>query len=323
MQIAIIGAGIAGLAAAHRLRRQADIRIFEKSWRAGGRLSTRDKAYVFDHGVQHFYVKTDAFRQFLGPFIEQGLVQRWDARFVEFDHDRIVARRQWNDGFPHYVAVPAMTDFGQALARGLDVQYQTRVTAIERYENRWHLTSSAGDLGEYDWVILAIPAPQAAELLPVCFEHANQVQQARMQACYSLMLGFEDPLQLEFDAALIKNADISWISVNSSKPGRPPGFTLLVHSTNSWADHNLDRSREDVIQHLNAEVGRGIQRDVSSADYVDLHRWLYANIGRQQGPSSLVDHRHQLAAIGDWCISGRVESAFSSGFELSLDDLNP
>ncbi len=318
-KIAIVGAGIAGLAAAHRLQQQASITIYEKSWRAGGRLTTRHKDYMFDHGAQHFYVKTDAFRQFLAPYIEQGLVQRWDARFVEFDRDQIVARRQWNDGFPHYVAVPGMTDFGQALARDLDVRYKTRVSAIDRHDGRWHLSSAEENLGEYDWVILAIPAPQAAELLPGWVQFAQQVQQAEMQACYSLMLGFNSPLQLEFDAALVKNADISWVSVNSSKPGRPDAFTLLVHSSNSWADRNLDLVRDDVIAHLGAEVNRVIQCDVSTADHVDLHRWLYANIGRQQGSSSLVDHQHQLAAVGDWCISGRVESAFTSGYELNLE----
>ena len=53
-RIAIIGAGIAGLVAAQRLQQQADVVVFEKSWRAGGRVTTRHKEYSFDHGAQHF-----------------------------------------------------------------------------------------------------------------------------------------------------------------------------------------------------------------------------------------------------------------------------
>jgi hypothetical protein len=318
-KVAIIGAGIAGLAAAHRLQQQADICIFEKSWRAGGRVSTRQKQYSFDHGAQYFCVKTGAFRQFLNPLLKQGIIRRWDARFVEFNRNKILARRQWNADTPHYVAVPGMADLGRALARDLKPCYQTRVTAITRSGNRWQLACEATILGEFDWVILAIPAPQAAALMPDCFSHYRQIQTTSMQACYSLMLGFRTPLQLDFDAALIRNTDISWISVNSNKPARSGGFALLVHSTNSWADNNLGLSRQAVTAHLVAQVEQVIQRDASAADHVDLHRWLYANIDRQKGPAALIDHTHKLAAIGDWCISGCVESAFTSGFELNID----
>ena len=96
-------------------------------------------------------------------------------------------------------------------------------------------------------------------------------------------------------------------------------FVPEEYSTNHWADKHLELGRENVIQHLRAALEQVIQQDVSAADYVDLHRWLYANIGRQSGPSALVDNQHKLAAIGDWCISGRVESAFTSGHTLNID----
>ena len=318
-EIAIIGAGIAGLTAAKRLQHQAEIQIFEKSWRPGGRMTSRNNRYNFDHGAQYFCVKTEAFHQFLAPFIEQGTIQRWDARFAELDRDRVIATRQWNADFPHYVAVSGMTDFSRVLAQNLNIHYQTLVTQIVRRGNRWELITNGTLLGNFDWVILALPAPQAAALMPDCFSHLQHIRKITMQACYSLMVGFQMPLHLDFDAALIRNMDISWISVNSSKPARPREFTLVVHSTNSWADDNFNLSGEAITQHLIAEVEGVIHRDLSSADHVDLHRWLYANIGRQQGPSTLVDYQHQLAAIGDWCISGRVESAFTSGFELSIN----
>lgn len=54
------------------------------------------------------------------------------------------------------------------------------------------------------------------------------------------MLGFSAPLDLPWQAAVVRNADISWMSVNSSKPGRADAFTMLVHSTNAWADAHID-----------------------------------------------------------------------------------
>ena len=52
-KIAIIGTGLTALSAAHHLP-TSNITFFEKSWRAGGRLSTRKHNNLqFDHGA-HF-----------------------------------------------------------------------------------------------------------------------------------------------------------------------------------------------------------------------------------------------------------------------------
>ena len=47
-RIAIIGAGMAGLAAADNLQSSAEVVLFDKTWRAGGRVSTRDNDWSFD-----------------------------------------------------------------------------------------------------------------------------------------------------------------------------------------------------------------------------------------------------------------------------------
>ena len=61
-----------------------------------------------------------------------------------------------------------------------------------------------------------------------------------MSACFTLMLGFEKNPNLGFDAAMIHNEIISWVSVNSSKPDRNSNnFSLVIQSTNNWADKNL------------------------------------------------------------------------------------
>jgi predicted NAD/FAD-dependent oxidoreductase len=62
MKLAIIGAGMAGLAAAHWLRRERpdiEVLIFEKSRGVGGRTATRRvQGAVFDHGAQYIKVAT-------------------------------------------------------------------------------------------------------------------------------------------------------------------------------------------------------------------------------------------------------------------------
>jgi len=56
-KIAVIGTGLSALSLAHHLP-SLDITFFEKSWRPGGRISTRrHQDYAFDHGAH--YIKED------------------------------------------------------------------------------------------------------------------------------------------------------------------------------------------------------------------------------------------------------------------------
>ena len=137
-----------------------------------------------------------------------------------------------------------------------------------------------------------------------------------MLGCCALMLGFETPPALEWQAALVRDADISWISVNSSKPGRADNPTIVVHSTNRWADANVDLDSARVIAHMCAELGRVTGIDASSAVHRDLHRWRFANADRRSGNTFSVDPERRVAACGDWFVRGRVEAAFTSAHDL-------
>ncbi|MDC2992414.1 NAD(P)/FAD-dependent oxidoreductase [Pelagibacteraceae bacterium] len=55
--IAIIGAGMTGLSIAYNLKGK-NITIFDKSWRSGGRVSTRiHDNLIFDHGAHYLSTK--------------------------------------------------------------------------------------------------------------------------------------------------------------------------------------------------------------------------------------------------------------------------
>src|SRR5689334_16268733 len=58
--VAIIGAGMSGLAAAHKLRDAGyTVTLFEKNADAGGRANTgRREGFIYDHGAQ--YIKKGA-----------------------------------------------------------------------------------------------------------------------------------------------------------------------------------------------------------------------------------------------------------------------
>lgn len=318
-KIAIVGAGLAGLTLANQLKQTAEVTLFEKSRGVGGRLATRwADPFYFDHGAQFFKAHSPAFKQLIEPLLAKGVVARWDARFVEIAQGEIQQSRQWDKFYPHYVGVPSMNAFAGALAEGLAIQLNTQVARLNKHQGMWQLWDEQGrELGEFDWVVLAIPVAQAAALLQQPTSFSNQLTSIKMNACFALMLGFEQPLSLPFDAALVRGADISWISVNSSKPGRNDSFTLLINSTNAWANDHIDDDREAVMAHLCHETSKTIGQSVDGAVHKVVHGWRYANVGKQTSPAYLVDAQQQIGVCSDWLIQGRVNAAFDSGLALA------
>tara|TARA_B110000459_G_scaffold150399_1_gene163990 strand:- start:944 stop:1927 length:984 start_codon:yes stop_codon:yes gene_type:complete len=320
MKIAIIGAGISGLTTAINLDKNYEITLFEKSRGAGGRICTRyTDSYNFDHGAQFFTARSPEFKEFLKPLINSGVIDNWQARLIEVRDNVIINRQQWNNDLPHYVGVPSMSSIGKYLSKNLNIKLNTEVS-IQKSPEGWKVVDSDGEVfGHYDWVISSIPAEQSLQLLPDYFSHHDALKQKKMLGCYSLMLGFDEALDLDWDAAQLTGTDISWIAVNSSKPGRPDDYSLLVHSTNEWAEEHLDDDVDAVKAYLCSQVAEIIGQNVYSAHHIDLHRWRYANIPKQDNNTLFIDSESKLAACGDWCKKGRIEEAFRSGFDLAKE----
>lgn len=318
-RVAIIGAGLSGLVVARHLRDAAHISLFEKSRGVGGRMATRyANGYEFDHGAQFFTARTAAFREFLQPLVDNRVVTNWTVRFAELDRERVRDIRSWGKDYPHYVGAPRMNAVGKFLSQGLDMRTSTRIVEARRDNARWALLDSDGNAHDgFDWLVLTAPAPQTAVLasgIPALLE----LSQARdMRACFALMLGFAEALELPWQAAVVRDADISWISVNSSKPERGDSFAMVIHSTNAWADRHVDEDPEYIRSHMIDEASGVCGVDLRLADHCSLHRWRYANIDKQSGPDNFVDIDAQLGACGDWFVRGRVEAAFTSAHSLA------
>lgn len=314
--IAIIGAGLAGVTLAQQLRDCAQLRVFEKSRGFGGRMATRRTGcFEFDHGAQFFTARSQQFQSLIDHCLAQQQVSIWQARVLGLDPEKKPFKREWFE--PHYVTVPGMNSLAKALANEREVLLNTRVAGIEPGDRGWRLKTADGeDLGQFDWVISTLPAPQAQELLPDCFTHHTTLKEVEFSPCFSLMLGFDAAPRLNFDAAVIKNSPLGWIAMNSSKHCRSDSFSLVVHSDNEWArlqlDNDLDDVRDKMLETLQGLLGESLPAPV----HVEIHRWKYARAETACEQRFLLDESNGFAACGDWCGGNRVEDAYLSGLEL-------
>lgn len=318
---AIIGSGLAGLAAAHLLRAEGvEVTLFEKSRGPGGRLASKRLADgAADIGAQYFTIRNPAFRAFLDRYAGKDTFQPWQAnlRYQKESGD-------WEAFLPEqrYVGVPRMTAISRHLSEGLTVHTQVRVERLERaIDDHWQVVdTNGGRHGSFDAVIITAPPAQARDLLvasalePLVTAFENDID--RMQACWTLVAQFDPTLGLDYQGLQPRSKILQWAGNNSSKPGRTEnGEWWVLHGRPDWSDEHRDADPAFIEAELLKAFAEAT--GVSRAPAQTLtHRWLYARSTAKSGPGHLWFSEKGVALIGDWLIGGRVEGAFDSAASL-------
>lgn len=315
-RIAVIGAGISGLACAERLKLLGhQVQVFEKSRGLGGRVATRrSDQWRFDHGAQYFTVRDPRFKKFIDLAVENHHVSEWEPRTCNFPK-----KEAW------YVGQPNMVDLAKQFDRALSISLNTLVTAVKPgIQLKWLLefrqNSNDKNAGhsidtlnqvhaiqtqEFDLIIFAMPQTQVrALLLPFIDSYPEmdcskqfqtleaQLKQCEMQPCWTVMFTtFTRPTGCEwaYDVYSVKeheidpDAGISWLARNNSKPKRlrEEGYDhWVVHTSPKWSESHLDSSKEAVIEALRPEFLEIIKLLPSDGTILqtDAHRWLYAKV---------------------------------------------
>lgn len=315
--LAIIGGGLSGLVAAHKLQDKFDVTLFEKSRGVGGRMSTRRaEPYQFDHGAQYFTARSQEFKDFLKPHIESGLVKNWDAKVLSIEKGKKPYKREWFE--PHYVCAPQMNSLCKSLQDKINCHFSVEVSKLERVGEKWNIIDTKGDgQGIFDWVVMSVPSHQASILLPHEFEYLEAVRNVEMTGCYSVMLGFEVLPKLSWDIAMPKNSLISWIAVNSLKPKRETAPSILIQTNNHWADEHMDQDMNKMGEVIVQEFIDLTDIPAANIMHKVTHRWKYADTKTPAQEPFFIDSQLKIGVCGDWCIMGRVESAFTSADKLS------
>ncbi len=338
--IAVIGAGIAGLACARTLTQAGHrVTVLDKGSTPGGRMASRDTPFgSFDHGAQYFTVRDARFEKTLA--LTPGLAKRWSANAVRvLDPHGRVAEAALPSGEPHWVCVPTMDALPRHWAAPLvdagSLDMQTRVTRIERDAldpKRWQLQTSGPQdsvhvYSGFDTVLLAIPHAQAEALLRLSAlapQMQEKLAKVEVAPCWTLMLAFPQAVQPnlthlgpQWNAALSTHHRIAWLARESSKPGRSPVERWTVQASAAWSQEHLQDDEPRVtakLQKAFAEV-TGIHAEPS---FTQVHRWRWAKTLTPLGRSHLWDGKTGLGLCGDWCLGHRAEDAFISGLELAL-----
>ena len=248
-RVAVIGAGMAGLACAQQLLAAGlHPRVFERARVLGGRCGTREtEAGAFDHGAQDFHDAPGAFSEQLAYWIENGMAMDWRARVVDLDATGGVTRIAG----ARFVGVPSMQALADDLARGVDLVVDANVRRLVRdAQGQWFVEMRGlhGDVldGPFETAIVAVAASQAVPLLAEVPALQTQAGAIDMTPVWTLLVAYPQHLPVPYDVALPDDDLIAWLARDSAKPGRPDGERWVVHAAPAWSAAQVDAAPEAV-----------------------------------------------------------------------------
>jgi renalase len=314
--VAVIGAGIAGLSCATALQQAGlKVSVFDKSRGPAGRMSTRrGDGWQCDHGAQYFTARDPAFRAEVARWQQTGVAALWIPRLQVLND---ASGRDGDIALERFVGMPRMTSPARFLADALTSTYATTVRKLQRSPQGWRLASAEhGRLDQlFDAVVLAVPSPQAVPLLqPACPDLAAIAAGARMRASWALMLRYDTPLALPFDAAFVNSGPLKWVARDRNKPGRSGQECWLLHATPEWSDAHVEDDADSVAAALLqafAELGGATPQAWTA------HRWRYAIPDPALDKVCVWDGASHIGLCGDWLNGSKVEGAWLSGMALA------
>lgn len=259
----MVGAGIAGLAAARELADAGhDVSVFEKSRGVGGRIATRraDGA-VFDHGSRVVAAPAGSALRLL--------IDRLDPA------DRV-------DLMEGVAFTSGATRLAKLMAEGLAVHLGVRLAALRAASGGLELGDEQGNThGIAQAVVVTAPAPQAADLLDRSPEAGPRVASLRAVA-YSpaVMILMGLPAMDEEDREVIGGtggpiAEVrrDVVKGRSAIEGVEP---VVVRLDEAVSAELIDESDEIVVTRTLADLARLVGDEAATPAWAQVKRWRYA-----------------------------------------------
>lgn len=312
----IIGAGMAGLTAAHELTRHGwDVVVLDKGRGVGGRLATRriEQARL-DHGAQYFSVKTPEFEQIVQQLLAQNVVTSWP---LEYDN-----LADADVGHPHYIGVEGMNAVAKALAQNLTVRTDETVVAFGAEATGWRVETASGGQYRADALLITAPAPQALTLVQksgfaLAAADGSALAAITYHPCLAVMVTLNQPGHIPAPGAVRpETGDVAWVADNARKgisSGQP---SVTVHASADFSRAHFDDDLTIVGQHLIGQLRDWIPADAVSA--FQVHRWRYSLADqRHPNPFLAANAPFPLLFGGDGFGAGNVEGAFTSGRRMA------
>jgi len=314
--VIVVGAGIAGTACARVLVDAGlPVRLLDRGHRIGGRMAVRHEEIggvrrPIDVGASYFTVKDERFTAVADGWRDRGLARVWAEQFHVLTPDGPSAM---TGSLPRWAATGGLRSLVEDLAVGLDVEKATEVETVD-VDGGLLVDGTPASA-----VVLAMPEPQAYDLLP-----EPVAQDLRLDGgldwspTIAVWAAWPERWWSDLDGAFVDGSPvISWIADDGRRRG-DDAPVLVVHVTGGFAATRLD-DPASVAEPVLAELGVLLGREVPEPVLVGTHRWSLAS-PRHPHDAPFALHPTLVGVCGDaWGPQARIEQAWLSGHLLGLE----
>lgn len=312
--IAIIGAGLAGLSAARKLAEtDARVVVLEKSRGLGGRAATRRiDGIPVDHGAQFFTARSETFQSQTQAWQESGVCRVWSHGFHRAIDGRITAPDP-RDAHPRYACPEGMTALAKHLAMEIDIRRSTRALGIYQRGKDFEIECDNGLAIRCRHLLLTAPLGQALELVDPLLSDVDRIKLATepMHPCFAILAENLGPVP-EWKGLVIVNGALTWIGADFTKrPEKAGPRWMVLHASGEFTRAHYADPITEVAERLIAEAARIDPANLGQLNFRDSHRWRYARVV-QSLVGSCYRSESGLYFAGD-AFGSTLESAWCSG----------
>lgn len=314
-EVLVIGAGMAGLAAAKDLHQQGkQVLVIDKARGLGGRLANRrmDGA-IAEHGAQFVTARTERF---------QALVKDWEVR--GFAEEWFRSGGDSGEEYPHYRGVPTMSAMAKQIATDLDYTLGKRAVSVTMSGKGWETKLESGESIASESILITSPVPQTLALLEAGRIAMTSKDKALLtsieyEPCITVMATLHSEPEIPSPGGLkMSVGSIAWLADNQQKGvSEKPAITLQANA--EYSRENWDRDRTEVGQELLTMAEHLLGASV--ADF-QVHAWLYSKpVATQEKPYLVISDVPKMVLAGDAFGGPRVEGAVLSGWAAAEEML--
>lgn len=350
--IAIIGAGMAGLAAAKALTDAGHrVTIYEKSRGVGGQVATRRlEGCIVDHGAQNIKPGDSSLAELmLQTLPTKDLIKIEQPIRLYTSDGNIWPPDAEKNAEPKYSYRNGMTTLPKLLLSALptdlaEIRYEVRITKLAETADEVVLHDETGnEVGRADAAIVTAPAPQAADILGESapfmrstwetLDRVKALRQVEYNRSITLLLGYAAPVPPAPAYALLaedRASDLLWLAFEQTKcvERAPNGEAILIAQMGpKFSKYHYEEEEAMVVGRVLAELRPLFGTVYDAPIWHQVKRWKFTPYGmvhfeevNYQGMSSSV------IICGDALRpeNGRVHQAYESGLDaarLVLDGL--
>lgn len=319
MRVGIIGAGLAGLAAARRLKTAGqDAVLFEKEPYVGGRLRTVSQdGFVFDAGATSFAPGGRALQAVLLQELPRESLFKIEQPIYVHEGLRVRPGDPTKSIIPRYTYTQGNQHLAELLVKDLDVRLSHPVEIIEPVDSRYRVHGET-----FDAVIVTLPVPSAMPLI-ASLGARPALAYCRYRPCLSICLGYDRALpEVRYHAIVDpeQRHPLTWLSLESVKcPARAPeGQSALVAQLSpSFSASHMGFEDDRIVALTTDYLERLYGKSFSTPKVAKVVRWFYSQPEAVVSFDTVNHPGMRVLVASDGLIGSRTEHAYEAGLRAA------